>query len=123
MSFPPGTEMFQFPGFASRPYGFRPGSPKREGFPHSDTRGSTIARISPRLFAACHVLHRLSTPRHPPDALFTLRIATTTARTQDRAAPRRGARVVPHERPWKPHHQRALTPSLSKLHNQFRIHL
>ena len=23
MSFPPGTEMFQFPGFASNPYGFR----------------------------------------------------------------------------------------------------
>ena len=23
MSFPPGTEMFQFPGFASQPYGFR----------------------------------------------------------------------------------------------------
>ena len=23
MSFPPGTEMFQFPGFASRPYVFR----------------------------------------------------------------------------------------------------
>ena len=23
MSFPPGTEMFQFPGFASPPYGFR----------------------------------------------------------------------------------------------------
>ncbi len=87
MSFPPGTEMFQFPGFASRPYGFRPGSPMREGFPHSDIRGSTIARISPRLFAACHVLHRLLAPRHPPNALFTLRIATATARTQDRAAP------------------------------------
>jgi hypothetical protein len=27
MSVPPGTEMFQFPGFASRPYEFRPGSP------------------------------------------------------------------------------------------------
>ena len=27
MSFPPGTEMFQFPGFASRPYGLRSGSP------------------------------------------------------------------------------------------------
>jgi len=27
MSFPPGTEMFQFPGFASCPYGFRTGSP------------------------------------------------------------------------------------------------
>ena len=28
MSFPPGTEMFQFPGFASRPYEFRPGYPE-----------------------------------------------------------------------------------------------
>jgi hypothetical protein len=27
MSFPPGTEMFQFPGFASRAYVFSPGSP------------------------------------------------------------------------------------------------
>ena len=27
MSFPPGTEMFQFPGFASMPYEFRQGSP------------------------------------------------------------------------------------------------
>ncbi len=72
MSFPPGTEMFQFPGFASRPYGFRPGYPKRGGFPHSEIRGSTIARISPRLIAACHVLHRLLAPRHPPDALLLL---------------------------------------------------
>ncbi len=72
MSSPPGTEMFQFPGFASGPYAFRTGYPQRGGFPHSDTRGSTIARISPRLFAACHVLHRLLAPRHPPDALFSL---------------------------------------------------
>ena len=42
----------------------------KEGLPHSDIRGSTIARISPRLFAACHVLHRLLAPRHPPDALL-----------------------------------------------------
>lgn len=90
MSFPPGTEMFQFPGFASPAYGFSGRSPRREGFPHSDIRGSTIARISPRLFAACHVLHRLLAPRHPPNALFTLRIATATARTQDRTAPNRG---------------------------------
>ena len=27
MSFPPATEMFQFTGFASRPYGFRSGYP------------------------------------------------------------------------------------------------
>ena len=37
--------------------------------PHSDIPGSTSARLSPGLFAACHVLHRLSVPRHPPDAL------------------------------------------------------
>src|SRR3712207_1309934 len=96
MSFPPGTEMFQFPGFASLAHGFGQGYPRRGGLPHSDIRGSPIARISPRLFAACHVLHRLLAPRHPPDALVTLRIATTTARTQDQAAPTR-ARTVPHE--------------------------
>ena len=45
------------------------------GFPHSDIRGSTIARISPRLFAACHVLHRLLVPRHPPNALYCLILA------------------------------------------------
>ena len=39
------------------------------GFPHSDIRGSKIALVSPRLFAECHVLHRLLSPRHPPDAL------------------------------------------------------
>ena len=70
MSFPPATEMFQFAGFASRTYGFSSGSPSREGLPHSEIPGSTIARISPGLFAACHVLHRLSVPRHPPNALI-----------------------------------------------------
>ena len=74
MSVPPGTEMFQFPGFASRPYVFRPGYPRKGGFPHSDICGSTIARISPQLIAACHVLHRLLAPRHPPNALVSLEI-------------------------------------------------
>jgi hypothetical protein len=73
MSFPPATEMFQFTGFASRTYGFSAGYPPKlpwpGGLPHSETPGSPIARISPGLFAACHVLHRLSVPRHPPDAL------------------------------------------------------
>ncbi len=40
--------------------------------PHSDIRGSKGARPSPRLFAACHVLHRLLVPRHPLNALLTL---------------------------------------------------
>src|SRR6266853_6615796 len=76
MSFPPATEMFQFAGFASRTYGFSAGYRLRGGLPHSEIPGSTIARISPGLFAACHVLHRLSVPRYPPDAL-TLRLSAT----------------------------------------------
>src|ERR1700730_2995242 len=42
------------------------------GFPHSEIRGSKLVRSSPRLIAAYHVLHRLSAPRHPPDALKAL---------------------------------------------------
>ena len=40
------------------------------GLPHSDISGSMDICSSPKLFAACHVLHRLSVPRHPPCALF-----------------------------------------------------
>jgi hypothetical protein len=72
MSVPPGTEMFQFPGFAPPHYGFMRRYPQRGGLPHSDTHGSTPARGSPWLFAACHVLHRLLVPRHPPNALLML---------------------------------------------------
>ena len=42
------------------------------GFPHSDIPGSQPVSGSPRLFAAYHVLHRLSLPRHPPYALSSL---------------------------------------------------
>ena len=44
------------------------------GLPHSDIRGSWDVCSSPRLFAACHVLHRLAAPRHPPWTLFRLTI-------------------------------------------------
>ena len=42
------------------------------GFPHSDTHGSRIVCISPWLFAAFCVLHRLLVPRHSPIALIRL---------------------------------------------------
>jgi hypothetical protein len=42
------------------------------GFPHSDIRGSKHASCSPRRFAGCCVLLRLSVPRHPPCALNNL---------------------------------------------------
>ena len=55
-SLPPGTKMFQFPGFASamRIAGLQPA-----GLSHSEIRGSRVICTSPRLIAACHVLRRL----------------------------------------------------------------
>ena len=56
----------------------------RFGLPHSEIPGSKDVCSSPRLIAACHVLHRLHVPRHSPYALnnFTkvvsLRNATTS---------------------------------------------
>ena len=66
--------MFQFRRFPSYSYfiqsmmrGYCP-----RGFPHSDIPGSLLICSSPRLFAACRVLHRLLMPRHSPCALFSL---------------------------------------------------
>ena len=42
------------------------------GFPHSEISGSMRMCRSPKLIAACHVLHRLLMPRHSPCALFCL---------------------------------------------------
>src|SRR5215467_13949989 len=74
LSFPPGTEMVHFPGFARARLwihravrGFYP-----RGFPHSEIPGSKPVCGSPRLIAAYHVLHRLLLPRHPPCALSSL---------------------------------------------------
>jgi hypothetical protein len=74
LSFPRGTEMFQFPRFASAAYGFSGGyaSITSRGFPHSGIRGSMPACGFPRLIAACHALHRFLAPRHPPSALSSL---------------------------------------------------
>src|SRR5437899_6951540 len=51
---------------------------RKGGFPHSEIFGSQGARASPKLFAACHVLHRLSTPRHPSEALMRLIVLSKT---------------------------------------------
>ena len=42
------------------------------GFPHSEIFGSKPICGSPKLIAACHVLLRLSVPRHSPCALYSL---------------------------------------------------
>ena len=40
------------------------------GLSHSEIRASKVICTYTRLFAAYHVLPRLSEPRHPPSALF-----------------------------------------------------
>ena len=102
MSFPTGTEMFQFPAFAleslciqlSSTWVASPSATSEDaedgrlsgGFPHSEIPGSKGALASPGLIAECHVLHRLLPPRHPPNAL----IALDPSRKTTGASPRQG---------------------------------
>ena len=73
-SSPGGTEMVHFPPLPSPAYVFsgRYSGMSQSGFPHSEIPGSKPACGSPRLIAACHVLHRLLAPRHSPYALSSL---------------------------------------------------
>ena len=75
------------------------------GFPHSDISGSKCVGNSPELFAAYHVLHRLSVPRHPPNALVVLDLTfvseETILRSPLRLVPCRG-RPPPRQRPCLP---------------------
>ena len=73
-SIPSGTKMVHFPEFASYSLYIQLQILRfcRSGFPHSEIPGSKPTSGSPRLIAACHVLHRLPSPRHPPYALSSL---------------------------------------------------
>ena len=65
------------------------------GFPHSEIHGSKAMCASPWLFAAYHVFLRLSVPRHPPYALFSLTYSfvsgTSQRKVPDRARTGTGA--------------------------------
>src|SRR5450759_3277168 len=80
--------MVHFPGFARTRLWIHRAVIRfyRIGFPHSEIPGSMPTCGSPRLIAACHVLHRLLLPRHPPCALSSL----TTKFTQPTPALRPG---------------------------------
>ena len=103
--------MFQFPGFASPTYEFSGRYRRSGGLPHSEIHGSKPARGSPWLIATCCVLHRLSVPRHPPDALQTLDLigAYSTSKSPPTNAPRagespQGPTTSPQPHPAKMHH-------------------
>ena len=75
-------------------YSARDGWLSQRGLPHSDISGSQPVSGSPKLFAAVHVLLRLSSPRHPPCALRSLTVTPkarhlTTARTAKERCARR----------------------------------
>src|SRR6202008_1957746 len=59
ISFPPGTEMFQFPGFAPVTYEFSYRYCRSSGFPHSDISGSKLVCQLPEAF------RRLPRPSSP----------------------------------------------------------
>ena len=85
ISFPPGTEMCQFPGFARTGLYIQPAvtpSPcgMTPGFPIRTSPDQCSFANSPELFAGYHVLHRLSTPRHPPCTLNSLIVQMTGCR-------------------------------------------
>src|SRR5215470_12883025 len=79
LSFPPGTEMVHFPGFARARLWIHHAVRRvyQRGFPHSEISGSKPVCGSPKLIAAYHVLLRLLLPRHPPCALSSLTIKLT----------------------------------------------
>jgi hypothetical protein len=62
ISIPPGTEMFQFPGFASHAYEFSVRYCLRSGFPHSEIAGSKLVCQLPGAY------RRLPRPSSPSTA-------------------------------------------------------
>ena len=82
---PQGTKMFQFPWFASVRQ-VRIITLQVIGLSHSEIPGSWVICTYPGLIAACHVLHRLREPRHPPDALTCFRLKRTVAPAKKNAS-------------------------------------
>ena len=88
-SLPPGTKMFQFPGFAS-PHQAVMSAIRADGLSHSEIPASLAICAYTGLIAAYHVLHRLREPRHPPCALFCFAVLHyTPPKTHATSAPAR----------------------------------
>ncbi len=86
-SLPPGTKMFQFPGFAS-PHQAVMSAIRADGLSHSEIPASMAICAYTGLIAAYHVLHRLREPRHPPCALFCFAVLHYTPPIHGHGTPR-----------------------------------
>ena len=79
ISFPRGTEMFQFPPLATLSLCIQPRATwvyAHVGFPIRRSTGQRLYTAHRRLSQFYHVLHRLLVPRHPPNALTSLTTET-----------------------------------------------
>ena len=78
--------MFQFRAFPSYGYFIHRMIPEYCSgvLPHSEISGSQLICSSPKLFAACHVLHRLLMPRHSPCALLRLTLLSCEQESKQR---------------------------------------
>ena len=88
ISFPEGTEMFQFPSFATSGLCIQPEATwtlLHVGFPIRRSTGRRLHTAHRRLSQFCHVLHRLLVPRHPPNALNSLTTKPVASRTQSKS--------------------------------------
>ena len=104
--------MFQFPSLASGTYVFSDGSRgfAAGGCPIRKSPGQSLLGGSPELIAACHVLHRLLTPGHPPCALVRL---TTTQRMKEFRTAHSESVVKERERKTsRPNPKTSLRPSV-----------
>lgn len=116
ISLPPGTEMFQFPGFAPirlwiqrTVAGF-----SSTGFPIRKSTGHSLCSDSPWLFAATYVLHRLLVPRHPPSALSSLASSSQRRLLHPSTPALAGLRVL---------HYLCFTPNPCAMHtDRYHIH-
>ncbi len=75
LSFPRGTEMFQFPRFPLPALYIQAGVTLHLvlGFPIRKSTDHSLVDDYPWLIAVSYVLHRLQAPRHPPLALNNLK--------------------------------------------------
>jgi hypothetical protein len=79
ISFPEGTEMFQFPSFATSRLCIQRGATQTllcVGFPIRRSAGQRLFTTYRSLSQFYHVLLRLLVPRHPPNALSNLTTKT-----------------------------------------------
>ena len=75
LSFPPGTKMFQFPGCPLSILYIQmavTGHYSRRVPPFGNLEIIACMQL-PQAYRRLHVLHRHSAPRHPPDALYSLK--------------------------------------------------